>query len=393
MKIAMLGVKAVPYAGGICTYTEELGSRLVSRGHEVTVYCRGQYLDGGADNGHIPPYRGIKRKLSPGLRGKYSDAFTHTFTSVLDSLRQDYDVIHVHGSAPAVMAPLLRLRPGRPIVVTIHGLDWRGDKWGPLATTAMRLAASIPVRFAHELTVVSRSLEAFYRELFSRDTTYIPTGVELPELLPAQQIEREWALKSSEYILFVGRLTPEKGLDCLLTAYQALNTDKKLVLVGGTNFKDRYVDDLRKQANGKVIFTGYLQGSLLAELFSNAYLYVQPSTLEAMPLAVLEALSYGRCVLASDIPGNREALGKCGHTFRVGNADDLREKLAALLGKQDIVAAQFDMARSRVRWRHNWDKTADEFEEVYYRLANHSARDSVAKKLGADTIPGRPRPI
>ena len=390
MKIAMLGVKAVPCPGGIATYAEQLGARLVNRGHEVTVYCRPQYLNGnGNGNGRAvypPPYKGIERRLTPGLRGKYLDAPTHIFTSAFDSLRRDYDVIHVHGSAPAVMAPLLRLRSRRPLVVTIHGLDWQGDKWGPLATAAMRLAASIPVRLAHELTVVSRSLAAFYSEAFSRDPTCIPTGVGLPEILPARQIERKWALKSGEYILFVGRLTPEKGLDCLLSAYQALDTDKKLVLVGGTNFKDRYVENLRKQANGKVIFTGYLQGALLAELFSNAYLYVQPSTLEGMPLAVLEALSYGRCVLASDIPGNREALGECGYTFRVGNVDDLREKLAMLLREQEMVAAQFELGIKHIRREHNWERTTDEFEKLYQRLVGNTAHDLAIEKSSATSV-------
>ncbi len=386
MKIAMLGVKAVPCPGGIATYAEQLGARLVNRGHEVTVYCRPQYLNGDGRAVYLPPYKGIERRLTPGLRGKYLDALTHTFTSVLDSLRRDYDVIHVHGSAPAVMAPLLRLRPRRPVVVTIHSLDWQGDKWGPLATAAMRLGASIPVRLAHELTVVSRNLAAFYSEAFGRDPTCIPTGVGLPEILPARQIERKWALKSGEYILFVGRLTPEKGLDCLLAAYQALETDKKLVLVGGTNFKDRYVDDLREQANGKVIFTGYLQGALLAELFSNAYLYVQPSTLEGMPLAVLEALSYGRCVLTSDIPGNREALGECGYTFRVGNVDDLREKLAMLLREQEMVAAQFELGIKHIRREHNWERTTDEFEKLYQRLVGNTAQGIAIEKSSATSV-------
>ncbi len=379
MKIAMLGVKAVPCAGGIPAYTEQLGKRLVERGHEVTVYCRRQYIDDDTGSSTLRPHHGLKRRITSGLRGKYLDAISHTFTAALDSLRRDYEIIHIHGSAPAVVAPLLRVRPSRPIVVTIHGLDWQGDKWGPLAARVMRLAASTSVRFAHELTVVSRSLQQFYRDNFGRETSYIPTGVELPEILPPREIKDMWNLDTGNYLLFVGRLTPEKGLSYLLSAYKTLDTGKKLVIVGDANFKDPYVDDLKRCATDDVIFTGYRKGRILAELFSNAYLYIQPSTLEGMSMAVLEALSYGRCVLASDILGNREALGECGYTFQVGNVDALRSKLAMLLDHPDLVAAQYDVARDYVRREHNWETTTDQFERLYHRVVGKGRRDVQSK--------------
>jgi len=379
MRIAMLGVKAVPCAGGIAAYTEQLGKRLVERGHEVTVYCRRQYLDGDAGSSTLRPHNGLRRRVTPGLCGKYLDAITHTFTSALDSLRQDYDVVHIHGSAPAVVTPLLRLRPKRPIVVTIHGLDWQGGKWGPLARGGMRLAASASVWFAHELTVVSQGLQRFYRDNFGRETTYIPTGVELPEILPPREIKDTWNLDTDDYLLFVGRLTPEKGLRYLLSAYETLDCEKKLVIVGDANFKDPYVDDLRKHASDDVVFTGYRKGRTLAELFSNAYLYIQPSTLEGISVAVLEALSYGRCVLASDIPGNREALGECGYTFEMGNVDDLRSKLAMLVDDPNAVAAQYSVARDYVRREHNWERATDQFEELYRRVVGEDSRDVTSK--------------
>ncbi|MGC9319695.1 MAG: glycosyltransferase family 4 protein [Armatimonadota bacterium] len=377
MKIAMLGVKAIPCPGGICTYTEQIGSRLVARGHEVVVYCRRQYLPDD-ETSPISPHRGVRRRLSPGLRGKYFDAVTHTLSSALDALVRDFDVVHVHGSAPAVVAPLLRLRRGRPVVVTIHSLDWTGAKWGSLATAAMRAAARVPIAFAHEMTVVSRQLRDFYQRTFGRETTYIPSGVEIPELLPANEIHERWGLEPGEYLLFVGRLTPEKGLEYLLSAYNAIDTDKKLVIVGGTNFRDPYVERLRQQAGPNVVFTGYQHGSVLAELFSNAYLYVQPSTLEALSMAVLEALSYGRCVLASDIPGNLEALGdgQCGRTFMSADADDLRRVLAELLACPYVVADQFGVARRYVAREYDWEKTTDGFEAVYERAVSEAGSRS-----------------
>jgi len=229
-----------------------------------------------------------------------------------------------------------------------------------------------------------KQLQEFYRAAFKRETTYIPSGVELPDIQPAEEIRERWRLQPGGYILFVGRLTPEKGLEYLLPAYEALDTDKKLVIVGGTNFRDAYVENLMSQAGENVIFTGYLHGSVLAELFSNAYMYVQPSTLEAMSMAVLEALSYGRCVLASNIPGNLEALGECGYTFEVGNVDDLREKMTVLLNDPQSVAAQFDLGRQHVTKEHNWDSTADQFEQVYYRVTKRGVQSAVVQNPEAD---------
>lgn len=367
MKIAMLGVKAVPTTGGIAQYTEQLSKRLVARGHEVTVYCRGHYLDN-TDGTSPSPYLGINRRLSTGIRGKYLDALTHSLTAALDSLRRDYDIVHIHGSAPAALAPLLRIRRGRPLIVTIHAKDWAGKKWGGLATRMMKLAAGIPVRFAHGLTVVSRKLQEYYADTFGVDTTYIPTGVEIPEVVAADLINEQWGLVPNGYVLFVGRLTPEKGLEYLLPAYTQIDTDKRLVIVGDPGSDDQYVDKLRSYDDNQVIFTGFQSGRALAELFSNAYLYVQPSTLEGLSVAVLEALSYGRCVLASNIEGNEEALGPCGYTFEVGSVESLRMQMDRLITNPDLTAEQFDRARSYVRQNHSWDLSTKAFEHQYRQL-------------------------
>lgn len=367
MKIAMCGVKSVPCPGGIATYVEQLGSRLAARGHDITVYCRSQYLEG---DGALPalPYRGMERRLSPGLRGKYLDAMSHTFTSAVDALRCDYDVMHIHGSAPAFVLPILRLNRRRPIVVTVHSLDWEGRKWGALATATMRNAARVPVLLADELTVVSRRLQRYYRENFGRTATYIASGAQVADLKPPDEIIARWGLQPHRYILFVGRLTPEKGLEYLIEAYRRMCTEMPLVLVGGANYDDPYAKALLGEADHRIIFTGYQSGDTLAELFSNAYIYVQPSTLEGLSMAVVEALGYGRFVLASDIPGNLEALGECGRTFRTADADDLYHQLADLLGDPDAVSHQFNVARERVAREYDWEKTADGFETVFERV-------------------------
>lgn len=364
MRIAMLGIKSVPAPGGIATYTEQISARLVARGHEVVVYCRPQYVSDD-ESRPLAPYRGIERRLCRGVRGKYLDAPTHTFSSALDTLRRDFDVIHIHGSAPGVVIPLLRLRRSRPVVVTIHSLDWEGRKWGRLATGVMSAAGRVPVRLADEMTVVSRRLQRYYRDRFGRETVYIPSGVEIPERRSAQEITRRWGLEEGGYILFVGRLTPEKGLEHLIPAYGAIETDRRLVIVGGANFEDPYITRLHECADDRVVFTDYQSGDVLSELYSNAYIYVQPSTLEGISMAVLEALSYGRCVLASDIPGNVEALGECGHTFAAGDVEDLREKLEMLLESPSLVEVEVERAVAHVRREHDWESTTDGLERVY----------------------------
>ncbi len=366
MKIAMLGVKSVPCPGGIATYAEQLGARLADRGHEVTVYCRRQYLNGDAGP-PLKPYKGIQRRVSAGISGKYTDAATHTLTAATDALRSDFDIIHIHGSAPAFVAPLLRLKRHCPVVVTVHSLDWEGNKWGAIATATMKTAARIPLRFADELTVVSRRLQRYYQSTFSREATYIASGAQMPELRSADEIRERWGLEPHRYILFVGRLTPEKGLEYLVEAYRRVDTDMPLVLVGGANYEDPYVEDLMSEADDTILFTGYQSGDVLAELFSNAYLYVQPSTLEGLSMAVVEALSYGRCVLASDIPGNLEALGECGRTFTTADVDDLQHQLTDLLSDPDTVERQFECARERVAREYDWEKTTDGFEAVFER--------------------------
>lgn len=365
MKIAILGAKAIPYMGGINAYVEQTGSRLVKRGHEVVVYCRRKYLRR-HDRG---PYRGMQRVLTPGLGTKHLDALTHTLTAALHVLRQDADIVHIHGSGQSVVSPILRLSRRQKVLVTIHAMDWCGTKWGPAARLCLRTAARVPVRFAHEITAVSRTLQSFYEEAFGRRPTFVPTGIEILEPLPPRRI-REFGLQGNDYFFFAGRFVPEKGCHLLIDAYERLDTDKRLVIAGAATHDDPYGEQLLARASDRVLFVGHVSGELLQELFSNAYLFVQPSLLEGMPVAVLEALSYGRCVLASDIPGNVEALDGHGFTFQAGDVDELSAKLRSLLDSPDVVTAQRDSALEYVRRERTWDKTVDALESVYERALN-----------------------
>lgn len=366
MKIAMLGAKAVPAIGGIAHYVEELGARLAARGHDVSVYCRPHFLQDGSG-----PYRGMRRVVTRGLRGKHLDAATHSLTAALHALQGDFDILHIHGSAPGALAPLLRRQQQARVVITVHGLDWQGGKWGRWASRTMYVAARIGARSAHGLTAVSQVVRDQYQEFVGVTPEFIPTGVHLPDPMPAQELVG-LGLEPGRYIFCAARLVREKGVHYLVEAFAGLDTDCKLVIAGDCPYEDPYVQKLRAQASDRIIFLGYVTGRLLAELYSNAYVYVQPSEMEGLPIAVLEAMSYGRYVLASDIPANREALGPCGGTFRSRDVNALRTKLAALLGQPETIQAEFERVRTYTRAERSWDLTADRFETLYQSLITGS---------------------
>jgi glycosyltransferase involved in cell wall biosynthesis len=381
MKIAMLGVKAVPAIGGIARYVEELGARLAERGHQVTVYCRPHYM-----NGQDQYYRGMRRVVTRGVSGKHLDALTHTLTAALHAVRQDFDILHVHGCGPGALLPLLRAVSRSKMVLTIHGLEWEAKKWSRVASWLIYQGASLSASWAHRIVAVGEHIRQFYRERLGADATVVPTGINLPHLPGPQQIG-QLGLEPGKYLFCAARFVPEKGLHLLMDAFQRLDTDKKLVIAGDWAYEDAYVKKLLASRNERILFPGYVTGRLLAELYTHCHIYVQPSLLEGVSVAVLEALSYGCCVLASDIPGNLEALGPCGYTFASGDADSLYEKLEWLLAHPEKISDQFQQARQYVAEERNWDKTTDGYEAVYQELLGSrvSTRHAVQRDSARDS--------
>ncbi|NSW56895.1 MAG: glycosyltransferase family 4 protein [Armatimonadetes bacterium] len=369
MKIGMIGVKSVPCSGGIAKYTEELGRRLAARGHHVTVYCRQQYLDDPACSVHA----GIHRCKTPGLSGKHLDAPSHTFTAACDAIARDFDVLHIHGLAPGFVVPLLRATTRKRIVLTAHACDWQGSKWSAVARACMYQASSVGLRLAHRVTAVSRGLQEYLRQERGCNATYAPPGIPVSSIAaPSDILQRR--IEPGSYVLCVSRLMPEKGVHYAVAAFERLQTDKKLVIAGDCPYECEYVKELLSHASDKIIFLGYVSGRTLAELYSHAYLFLQPSDLEGLSISVLEALSYGRCVLASDIPQNQEALGGHGYTFEAGRVESLTEKLQWLLERPDVVEAQFARVREYVRQCYDWERTTDIYEQVYQSCFENAER-------------------
>jgi glycosyltransferase involved in cell wall biosynthesis len=356
MRIGMIGLKGIPFPAGIENFTEQVGWRLAERGHEVTVYVR-PYVDVGGT------YRGVRIKRLPSINTKHLDALSHTLLASLNVLFTDIEVVHYHALGPSVFSFLPRLR-GLKTVAHVHGLDWQRAKWSTVASGCLRAAEHAAVRFPHRTIAISTTLQRYLEAKYERPIAYVPTGVETIEYREPREITK-WGLTREGYILFLSRLVPEKGCQHLIEAYASLATNKQLVIAGSSTHADGYIASLRRRSTPNVIFTGSVTGRTLEELFSNAYIYVLPSEVEGLPHSLLQAMSCGRCVLASDIAPNKEALGGCGLTFRSRDPLDLRRQLQHLLDNPGFVRDQAAISQTRVRQYYSWDNVVDSLEVIY----------------------------
>lgn len=379
MKVAMIGQKGLPATfGGVERHCEELGSRLVSMGCDITVFCRPYYSSKKIAELNLEAlrprrflYKGMTLELLPSIPTKHLDAASHSILCSLFAAFRDYDLIHYHALGPTLFSPIVQFFNKRT-VSTIHGLDWQRAKWGAFAKKVLRLGEKIASGRPDALIVVSRTLQNYFRHKYKKNAHYIPNGIIRPRPLPAREISVRWKLEKDSYILFVGRLVPEKGCHHLISAFRKIDTDKALIIAGGASHSDQYVNHLHKQAegDGRILFTGYVYGNILHELYSNACLYVHPSEIEGLPLTLLEALSYGACALASDIPENAEIVSpegreEYGFLFQSRNPESLRLKLEELLAHPMVVKERGALAGEQVSKTYNWDRIAEETLNIY----------------------------
>ena len=359
LNIAMLGHKRIPSReGGIEIVVEELCTRMVRLGHRVTCYNRrGRHIAGRAfDAAPMKEYRGVRLRSVCTIDVKGLAAMTSSFFASIRAALGPYDVVHYHAEGPCAMLWLPKLF-GKRCVATIHGLDHERAKWGRFAKRYLLLGAKCAAKYADALIVLNPGDQRYFRETFHRDAILIPNGVNRPELLKPDLIRKQFGLRGNDYILFLGRLVPEKGLHTLIEGFRKVRTDKKLVIAGGGSDTDGFVAELKALAaeDERILFTGFVQGALLAELYSNAYLYTLPSELEGMPLSLMEAMSYGNCCLTSDIPECADLLAGHGMTFRAGDADDLAEKLQQLIDDPALVERCRTGAADSICEKYNWD--------------------------------------
>lgn len=364
-KIAYIAIKGMPIGGGIEKLTEEIGSRMVARGHEVIVYSSRDY--GTVDC----VYKGMKIKTVPSINTKTLHKLSICLNAVIDVLKKDcVDIVHVHAVGPSLFSILTRLK-GIPTVVQTHGLEWKRDKWGVLGRSFFKLADLTAIFFPDATTAVSQVQKNYYEKKFKRPVVYIPTGVN--HVNPRQP---KWILKQglepNRYILFAARLVEEKGAHFLIDAFRTIDTDMKVVVAGDAAHSEAYKSSLRQLAegDGRFIFPGFVSGPPLEELFSNAYLFCLPSTLEGLPIALLEAMSYGNCCVASNIPENLEAIKNFGYTFENRDSEDLKRVLADLINHPEKTERMKKKARIYVLDNYSWDKIADQMESLYMSLSS-----------------------
>ena len=369
MRIAMLGHKRVPSReGGVEIVVEELSKRMVLLGHQVTCYNRKGHHVGGKefDTSTAAQYQGIRIKTVPTLDKKGLAAMTASFTAAVAAAFGKYDVVHFHAEGPCAMLWLPKLF-GKRCVATIHGLDHQRAKWGKLARTYIMLGEKCAAKFADEIIVLSEDVRQYFLKTYNRKTCFVPNGVNRPEPVPALQIRQAYGLEKDSYVLFLGRIVPEKGLRYLVEAFQKVKTDKKLVIAGGASDTDGFMKELQSLAAGddRILFTGFVQGRLLEELYSNAYVYTLPSDLEGMPLSLLEAMSYGNCCLTSDIPECADVVQDKAVTFRKSDVDHLRQTLQALCDDPAAVEQYQQAAAEYICEKYSWDDVVDQTLKLY----------------------------
>lgn len=369
LNIAMLGHKRIPSReGGVEIVVEELGKRMVKLGHRVTCYNRAGHHVGGSqfDTEQMESYEGIRLKTVLTLDKKGLAAMTASFTGAVAAAFGPYDVVHFHAEGPCAMLWLPKLF-GKRCVATIHGLDHQRAKWGKLASTYIMLGEKCAAKFADEIIVLSEGVQKYFLDTYGRQTRFIPNGVNRPRILEAELIEKNWGLAKDGYILFLGRIVPEKGLRYLVEAFKNVKTDKKLVIAGGASDTSEFMQQLQQLAKDdpRIQFVGFVQGKLLEELYSNAYIYTLPSDLEGMPLSLLEAMSYGNCCLTSDIPECADVVRDKAVTFAKGNVADLTEKLQSLCDAPETVASYQAGAADYICEQYNWDTVTEQTVALY----------------------------
>lgn len=374
LRIAMIGHKRIPSReGGVEIVVEELSKRLVENGHYVMAYNRrghhvsGREFNGESNSENLKKYKGINITTVPTIKFKGLAAVTSSLFATIKALFGKYDCIHYHAEGPCLMLILPHLF-GIRTVATIHGLDWARDKWGRMATFYLKLGEKIAAKYADEVIVLSKNVQMYFMDKYNRKTVYISNGVTEPDIVSNDLIKEKWNIEKDGYILFLGRIVPEKGLEYLVNAFKKINTDKKLVIAGGasdTNDFMKRIKDLSRD-DKRIIFTGFVEGKILEELYSNSYIYVLPSDLEGMPISLLEAMSYENCCLVSDIPECIEVVEDKAINFKRGNIEDLKEKLQDLCLNPSKVKAYKKIAREYICSKYSWDNVVDETINLYY---------------------------
>lgn len=372
-KIAYIGQKGVPATyGGVERHVEALGERVAKMGHSVIVYTRKNYND------FKGFFKGMRVINLPAVPEKHTEMFSHTLLSCLDVIEKDIDIVHIHSVDPTILSFIPRIKT--KVIATSHGQAYRREKWGRIAKSFSHFAEKLYVTIPDARISVSKTLKKYYESRYGCYVHYIPNGVEFPELVGLPDYRRfknnteEVKLEKNSYILYVGRILPTKGVDILINAWKELRLrinlqlNKNLVIAGGSSYTNQYVENLKQQSDESIIWLGYRYGEELNWLYANAYCVVLPSEIEGLALTLLEAMSYGKCVIYSDIPENVEVAEGVGIPFKNKNHNDLAEKIKFGMDNHNYCQELGKKARERIKKEYDWNHIALKTIEVYESL-------------------------
>ena len=376
MKVAMLGHKVIPSRrGGIENVLTSLCPLLVELGADVTCYNRSadkvenEYIGTVKDK----KYRNVTLKKAWTINARGVSAMIASFTAAISIAFSRYDVVHFHAEGPCAAMWIPKMF-GKRCIATVHGLDWQREKWGKgFASKYIKFGEKVMVKYADEIIVLSESARAYFKETYNRETVLIHNGIEKPIKKEADEITKSYGLEKGNYICMVSRLTAEKGVHYLIDAYNCIKTDKKLVIAGDTSDTDEYVKMLKDKAAGNpnIIFTGFISGDTLKEIYSNAYLVTLPSDIEGMSLSLLEALAYGNAVLCSDIPENTLVTEDKAIHFKKSDVKDLADKLQEMCDNENLVNELKNGADEFILGKYNWKDVAAATYNLYEKVVEN----------------------
>lgn len=381
MKIAMIGQKGIPAQyGGVERHVEELSKRLVKQGHTVFVFCRPWYAP---KKTHTQD--GINLVYVPTIHSKHLDAILHTFLSLIKAAFMRVDVFHIHGVGPALFAWLPKLlRPSAKVIVTFHCQDQYHEKWGKFAKYMLALGERASCHFPDMTIVVSKHLQDYCRQTYKKETVRIPNGTTIPCEEITKEPLKNFGLIEQNYLLMCSRLVKHKGAHLLIEAWQNIQKKqpdlikgKKLAIVGGSAFTEEYIKSLHEQAgkDASIVFTGPQTGKNLEALFAHCTFMIHPSWSEGMPIAIIEGMGYGKCVLGANIPENQELLEKYGLQFEQKNIEDLAEKIIFLLEHPEQAKELGKQARHYVAQQYDWDDIAQTVHHLYEWLWSYEEEE------------------
>jgi len=361
MKIAMIGLRGIPAkSGGVENVVEHLAPLLVKLGVDVTVYCRNPYC-----KERPKEFKGVKLRYLPAINIKIGETISHSTFSSLDSLFRNYDIVHYHAMANGLFSFIPKIT-GKKTIVTLHGLDWQREKWGIAAKLFIKTSERLTCFFPDKVISVSEKIKNYYKTKYNKDIAFIPNGVDIFKPRAIHNLKR-FGLKKDNYILFLSRIVPEKEVHTLIEAFKKINTNLKLVIAGDATHTEAYLERVKKLAGNdkRIIFTGPLYGDDKIEAFSNARLFILPSTIEGMPIVLLEAMSFGLCPLTSNIEENLDVIKDYGASFKVRDVNDLKSKMEYLIKNPQITKKKGVICKQVVKKDYQWEAIAKKTLAVY----------------------------